>query len=190
VTPRRVDLVSSNPGKLREIREILGARGYRVRWVRATLPELQAESLAEVVRGKLAALPPSDHPQLVEDSGLFVGSLGGFPGVYSAYAYRTLGLAAILELVGAHPRAAEFRTAAGVRVGGWSRVVEGRCPGTVADGPRGRHGFGYDPIFIPRGSDRTFGELPRREKNRLSHRALAMQRIADLLDRRRGGRSP
>ncbi len=183
---RALRFVSSNPGKFREVREILGAYGVEVTWERRELPEPQADTLAEVVFSKLAALPRGSGPYLVEDSGLFLDALGGFPGVYSAYAYRTVGLEGILRLLRGRPRGAVFRTVAGVGAGPEQWTVTGATRGTIATRPRGSNGFGYDPIFVPKGLEHTFGELPASEKNRLSHRARAVRRVG----RRLAGAAP
>ena len=178
-----VGFVSSNPGKFREVRDLLAPFGLHTRWVRRTLPEPQADRLETVVRSKLAALPDDGRTYLVEDSGLFLEGLHGFPGVYSAYVYRTIGLAGLLRLLEGRSRNAVFRTVAGVRLGGRSWCVSGLSRGTIAPSLRGRGGFGYDPIFVPEGSARTFAEMPGPEKNRRSHRGAAIRRAGARLAR-------
>jgi XTP/dITP diphosphohydrolase len=181
VVARRIRFVSSNPGKFREVREILRPYGVEVRWSRRALPEAQADTLPEVVRSKLAPLPVTGGAYLVEDSGLFLEGLQGFPGVYSAYAYRTLGLTNILRLLKGRDRSATFRTAAGVRQGRSSWVVGGTVRGRIAERPRGDGGFGYDPIFIPTGDSRTFAEMSPEEKNGYSHRGRAIRAVGRRL---------
>lgn len=180
--------VSTNEGKYREVRAILREYGIDVVWLQRELAEPQADRLEAVVSAKLAALPRSAHDCLVEDSGLFIDSLGGFPGVYSAYIYRTVGLEGILRLLDGLPRNARFRTVAGVREGGASWTVSGETRGTIARQPRGSNGFGYDPIFVPAGARRTFAQMEPTEKNRLSHRAQAIRRVGRRLSRRRSRR--
>ncbi|MFZ0830010.1 MAG: non-canonical purine NTP pyrophosphatase [Thermoplasmata archaeon] len=172
--------ISTNGGKFREVRAILADYGVRVRWSRHALPEVQAERLEEVVDAKLAAASRGARV-LVEDSGLFIPALGGFPGVYSAYALHTIGLTGVLRLIRGRDRTAVFRTVAGLSIGTrrWSR--SGECQGRLAVRPRGSQGFGYDPIFIPDGETRTFGQLAPAEKNRRSHRARAIHKIGRLL---------
>lgn len=181
VAGRELRFVSSNPGKFREAREILAPFGLQVRWERRTLPEPQADTLEEVVRAKLAALRSHQGSFLVEDSGIFLDGLSGFPGVYSAYAYRSLGLDGILRALDGRSRRARFRTAAGVRTAGRSWVVSGEVVGAIARRPRGSGGFGYDPIFIPRGSRRTFAELRPEEKAAVSHRGRALRAVGARL---------
>jgi XTP/dITP diphosphohydrolase len=175
--------VSTNEGKFREVRSILAEYSIDVHWSRRVLPELQSDRLEGVVEAKLASASKRGSRVLVEDSGLFIPSLDGFPGVYSAFVLDTIGLEGILRLLAGRDRRARFRTVAGLAIGPrrWTRV--GECRGTIAKRPRGANGFGYDPLFIPEGERRTFGQLEPAEKNRRSHRARAIHRIGRLLRR-------
>lgn len=173
--------MTTNPGKLREIRTLLTPFGARIRPVRRTLPEPQADSLEEVARSKLAAVRDLPGWVLVEDSGLFIPSLGGFPGVYSAHIYRIWGLDPILELLRRRDRRAVFRTVAGLRRGNRTWLLAGACTGTIARSVRGTNGFGFDPIFIPSGSRMTFAEMESGQKDEVSHRARAMRRVGRIL---------
>ncbi len=192
-----VRFVTSNAGKVREVQRLLAGTGIRLRQDRRSLPEPQADRLEPVVRAKLAAVPRATEAILVEDSGLFLPSLGGFPGVYSAYIYRIWGCGPLLELLRSRDRSATFQAVAGVRTRAGIRLFTGACKGTIARSPRGEGGFGFDPIFRPTGSLRTFAEMEPDEKNRYSHRALAMrQAVRYLLSlphdrryRRPGGRA-
>jgi XTP/dITP diphosphohydrolase len=177
----RVTFVTSNPNKYREVRRILRPFGISVDWRRLELPEPQADSLAEVVRAKLEHVPRRRGVVLVEDSGLFIEGLGGFPGVYARYVYETIGLPGVLRLLKGKGRSAVFRTVAGVRHGRSVWLIEGRSPGSIALTPRGSNGFGYDPVFVPTGSDRTYAQMPAVEKNRTSHRARAMRGVGRKL---------
>ena len=168
-------LVTTNEGKFREARELLAPFGVRLRWRRRALPEPQADTLEEVARAKLAVLGDVGGDLLVEDSGLLIPSLGGFPGVYSAYIYRIWGLAPLLELTRRRSPEAVFRCVVGVRVGGRTRLFVGECPGRISRSLRGSHGFGFDPIFRPEDERRTFGEMTRAEKGRYSHRGRAFR---------------
>ncbi|MGA7862250.1 MAG: non-canonical purine NTP pyrophosphatase [Thermoplasmata archaeon] len=172
---------STNAGKFREVRTILAEYGVKVRWSRRKLPEVQAERLESVVQAKLSAARRAGACVLVEDSGLFIPALGGFPGVYSAYALKTIGLEGVLRLLEGRKRRAMFRTVAGLSVGSRQWMRAGVCRGRIADRPCGTHGFGYDPIFIADGETQTFGQLDPAEKNRRSHRARAIHRVGRLL---------
>ncbi len=180
-----VTFVSTNPDKAREVRHLLAREGIRVRWRRRRLPEPQADRLQEVVRSKLGAVRDLDGWVLVEDSGLFLPALGGFPGVYAAYAWRLWGarerFRPFFALLAGRRRTAIFRTVAGLQRGRRQWLFVGETRGTFADRPRGTHGFGYDPVFVPQGYRQTFGELSPAQKNALSHRGRAMRKVARFL---------
>jgi len=179
-----VTFVSTNPGKFREVRDVLAPYGVRVRWTRRPLPEPQADELSEVVDAKLEATRGVRGYVLVEDSGLFIPSLKGFPGVYSAHFLSLWGFDPILELLRHRDRKAFFRTVAGLRWGRNRWQFVGEVHGTIAAKPAGSNGFGYDPIFIPHGWDRTFAEAPAEAKNAVSHRALAMRKVGEWFEAR------
>ena len=118
---------------------------------------------------------------LADDSGLEVEALEGRPGVYSArYAgepadYEANNRKLLAELQGQSNRRARFRCVVALAdPSGKTRVVQGRCDGTIIDSPRGRAGFGYDPLFVPDGYSETFAEMSAELKNRISHRARAL----------------
>ena len=122
-----------------------------------------------------------------DDTGLEVSALDGAPGVYSA---RFAGPGCtpadnVRKLLGlmqdAGDRSARFRTVVALIRGGKEYCFEGMVGGTIARTPAGCGGFGYDPVFVPEGYDRTFAELPPAEKNRISHRARAVAKLADFL---------
>lgn len=179
-----VTFVSTNRGKYREIRDVLRPYGLRVKWKRRTLPEPQAENLDEVLAAKLDAVRDVRGYVLVEDSGLFIPALGGFPGVYSAHFLRIWRFAPILRLLEGRRRSAYFRTVAGVQNGRRRWTFAGEVTGKIALRPAGRGGFGYDPIFIPSGWRKTFAEGTAEEKNAISHRARAIRQAGELLARR------
>ncbi len=130
---------------------------------------------------------------IADDSGLEVDALGGAPGIYSArYASQNASdrqnidkLLSELARTSARQeqRSARFRCVLALAESGRIlEVFEGVVAGTIIELPRGRNGFGYDPIFLPKGLDRTFGELAPAEKDRLSHRALALEKLRAFLD--------
>jgi XTP/dITP diphosphohydrolase len=176
-----VTFLSTNPGKAREVAEVLRPYDVDVRWRRRDLPEPQAETLEEVVRAKLDASRGVKGTALVEDSGLFIPALGGFPGVYSAHFLRIWRFEPIFRLLRGRDRRAYFRTVAGVRNGSKRAMFAGEVWGHISARPAGRHGFGYDPIFVPRGWDRTFAEVPSDSKNTISHRARAIRKVGEAL---------
>ncbi|MDE1822544.1 MAG: RdgB/HAM1 family non-canonical purine NTP pyrophosphatase [Euryarchaeota archaeon] len=177
-----ITFYTSNPGKVQEVRHRLAPLGVAVRWGRRTLTEPQSDSLEEVARFKLQQVPPARDGALVEDAGLFVRGLAGFPGVYSAYVLRTLGPAGLARLTPSADRSAVFRAVLGFRRGhGRPRFFVGEAVGTIAQHPRGTGGFGFDPVFIPRGEQRTFAEMTLMEKERLSHRGKALTAFEQFL---------
>jgi XTP/dITP diphosphohydrolase len=183
-----VTFVSTNPGKFREVRQVLSPYGVRARWKRRVLPEPQAETLEEVVASKLAAVEDVRGYVLVEDSGLFIPSLAGFPGVYSAHFLRIWKFGPIFELLKRRPRDAEFRAVVGLQNGRTRRTFSGRVTGTIAMRAAGLGGFGFDPIFVPDGwGRRTFAEGSADEKNAVSHRARALRQVGAYLEQRGAG---
>jgi XTP/dITP diphosphohydrolase len=176
-----LSFVTSNVAKAAEATVFLRPRGIEIRPIIRQLPEPQADDLRTVALAKLEAVSEIAGAVFVEDSGLFVDGLGGFPGVYSAYAYRTLGIAGLLRLLEGQPRGAEFRTVAGLRVNGAKELLTGSVRGEIAPAPRGSNGFGYDPVFLPEGRRETFAEMALAEKSALSHRARAMAAVATRL---------
>ncbi len=157
------------------------ARGY---------VEVQGETLAAVTNAGAQALLASGlaPPFILEDSGLFVEALNGFPGVYSRHALETIGVAGLLRLMSGlagQSRRASFRADLLLVDGtGGRHHFEGSCLGTIAVAPAGEGGFGFDPIFIPDqpseagAPGQTFAQLPPTVKGRLSHRGGAARALA------------
>ncbi len=175
--------VTTNAGKFREVAGLLASRGIQVERVPRAYPEVQADDLGEVASFALRWLARElEGDFCLDDSGLFVTPLGGFPGVYSSYAFRTIGPGGVLRLLeGRRGRDARFETVIALRLGGEESFLRGSCAGTIAAEPKGSGGFGFDPVFIPEGRDRTFAEMSVEEKNAISHRGRAAAQLADLL---------
>jgi len=192
----RLVLGSNNRGRLREMRALLAALGHAV-LAQAELGIAEAEEpydsfLENALAKARHASRASGLPALADDSGLCVDALGGAPGVHSAYfAGREGGreardarnnaklLASLQDERGAHYRCvmAFVRGADDLA----PLVAEGEWHGEIARAPRGSNGFGYDPLFLVPGRGLTAAELADDEKNRLSHRARAAARLAELL---------
>ena len=118
-------------------------------------------------------------PIIVEDAGLFIKALNGFPGPFSNYVFKTIGINGILKLMnGINLRDATFKSVMVYYDGRSMLVSRGECKGFIAYCARGNKGFGFDPIFIPEGETRTFAEMEVYEKNRLSHRGKAARNLA------------
>ncbi len=178
-----VHVVSGNPGKLREIQFVLEKFGLSVKPVKAKKLEVQSDSLEEIA--KVAAehlLGRVPEPFIVEDTGLFIASLKGFPGPYSSYVYRTIGCEGVLKLMsGVRDRRAKFVCAAALGFEGAVQVFKGEVEGVISEEPRGRGGFGFDPIFVPLGYAKTFAEMTLEEKCSVSHRSKALEALATYL---------
>jgi XTP/dITP diphosphohydrolase len=192
----RVVVATRNPGKLREFQALLGRAGWRVEGLPpangSEEPQETGASYAENARIKaLHASRSTPLPVLADDSGLEVEALAGRPGVRSArYAgpdasdgdNRALLLA---ELRGAPARDARFVCALALaRSGAVLHETEGECRGVIVEEPRGVGGFGYDPLFLVPDLGLTFAELAPDAKNRISHRARAVDALLARLDDR------
>jgi XTP/dITP diphosphohydrolase len=183
-------LATANPDKAAEIAAILGphvelvARPDSVGEVEET-----GDTLEENARIKARALvEATGRPAIADDTGLEVTALGGRPGVYSSrlagegatYAQNVAKLLADME--GVTERSARFVTVAlALWPDGRELVAEGEIRGRIAEQGRGANGFGYDPVFVPEGGDRSFAEMTGSEKNSVSHRGRAFRALGELL---------
>jgi XTP/dITP diphosphohydrolase len=172
--------MTENPDKFREAKSILETQGIKIRQLKRAKVEIQDSSLEKIARHAIKTVSV-DHPGLllVEDSGLFIDSLRGFPGPFSSYVYKTIGLEGILRLLRGRKRSAYFQTS--IAVGSISlppRTFTGTVRGSISRKIIGSAGFGYDPIFIPKGFRQTFGQTNAEFKNSNSHRARAFLKFA------------
>lgn len=178
-----IRFVTTNEGKYREVSRKLSEAGFDCEMLAIDYPETQCDTLEEVIRSSLALL--SDKVEgdfLIDDSGLFIASLDGFPGVYSSYIFRTIGSDGVLRLLqGVEDRTAEFKCCFGLHLKGRNELLVGAVQGTITHEKRGEGGFGYDPIFVPVGGTKTFAEIPTEEKNKLSHRGKALEKLLEFL---------
>lgn len=168
---------TGNKGKAHEAQTALAPLGIEVEARDLKPVEIQGDTLEEIARAKCEVLAGKvGGPFIVDDGGLFVHALKDFPGQYSAFVLRTLGVPGILKLMeGVEDRRAHFAAVVAYHDGTRVHAFAGRCDGRLADAPRSTgHGFGFDPIFVPEGEEKTFGELPAEVKNRLSHRGRAL----------------
>ncbi|HEU0155793.1 MAG TPA: RdgB/HAM1 family non-canonical purine NTP pyrophosphatase [Stellaceae bacterium] len=180
-------IASHNPGKVEEIAALL--LPFRVETLAAaTLGLAEPEETGDTFEANAAlkahaAAQASGLPALADDSGLVVPALGGAPGVYSARwagpekDFR-IAMARVQRELGDRDRAATF---VAVLALAWpdrhAELFRGEVAGRLVWPPRGEHGFGYDPIFVPTGDTRTFGEIEPAEKHRISHRAHAFAKL-------------
>ena len=188
-------VASHNRGKVREIKALLGPHGIEPRAAgELGLAEPEETGTSFAANAELKARAAADagrHPALADDSGLWVNALDGDPGIYSA---RWAGLAKDFNLAmarierellekKAHDFSAKFVCALSLAMPprdgepGEIQTFEGEVHGRLTFPPRGTHGFGYDPIFIPDGWEQTFGEIDPHVKNAMSHRARAFEKL-------------
>lgn len=198
-------IATGNPGKIREIRESLRALPLKLRYLEEFPDISPVEEVGQTYKENaiLKTLRYSKHEgvcALADDSGLEVDALGGIPGVLSARyggdhasdQERTEKL--LMALSPHHGQARTARFVCCMALAGWPlgsqassddprllHVSEGKCEGLIVKEPRGNNGFGYDPVFVPTGYDRTFAELPAEIKNVISHRAQALAAMREFL---------
>ncbi len=174
--------VSSNKHKFLEISRMMENKGITVEWKRMKYEEIQADTTEEISLDSARKLSASiGEPFFLEDTGIFLDSLGGFPGPYSSYVQSKIGNSGILRLIEGRNRSAYFLTVITYFDGRLFHQFSGKLNGTIAQSERGNLGFGYDPIFIPDGFDITLGEMELESKNRISHRSKALQALVDYL---------
>ncbi len=184
---RRLVIASHNAGKVREISELLephGIEGVPAAALGLPEPEETGDTFLANAELKARAATGAGLPALADDSGLAVAALGGAPGIYSArwagpdrdFAHA---MAKVHDRLGDRPRAAAFVAALALAwPDGHVEAFEGRVEGRLVWPPRGDRGFGYDPVFVPDGHDETFGEMAPEAKARITHRALAFEKLA------------
>jgi XTP/dITP diphosphohydrolase len=173
--------VTSNKGKFAEASDIFA--GLEQQNIGYT--EIQADTLEEVAAfGIMEVTARLNGPVMIEDAGLFVQALKGFPGVYSAYVQRTIGNAGILRLMqGLENRNAFFKSVVAYAEPGQEPVMfSGEVHGAIGFEQRGEKGFGYDPIFYIKGI--SLGEMETDQKNKISHRGASMRALRKWLDER------
>jgi len=173
--------VTGNRGKFEEAKGILGDVEQR----NIGYTEIQADTLEEVAAfGMKEVSERLDGPVMIEDAGLFIDCLRGFPGVYSAYVFDTIGNEGILRLIdGVADRRAIFRSVLGYAEPRMEPIFfRGELVGEIAQKPRGSGGFGYDPIFEVGG--KTIAEMGLAEKNSISHRGASIRALNSWISSR------
>lgn len=195
---KRLVIATRNKGKKREIQGMLKGVAADI----VGLPDLEIDIPQVVEDGKTfrqnaikKALTFSLYSQemvLAEDSGLAVDSIGGKPGIRSARFAHTNAtdeenntkLLSLMKNIPARKRQATFVCVAALAENGnLLGTVEGKCPGIIGFGPKGKNGFGYDPLFTPKGYQETFAELEASVKNKISHRGKAIEKMKAILEK-------
>ncbi len=176
----RLLFVTSNANKLREARRLLG---FSIGHSGLELDELQSIDTGLVARHKaLQAYNRLRTPVIVEDTGLYIDGLNGFPGALVKWAVRGLGYEGLCRIVDRCPnRKAYAQTCIAFCDGKRVRLFNGRINGTIAMHPKGKRNFGWDYIFIPKGRRKTFAEMSIGEKNVISMRRKAFDRLRRFL---------
>jgi XTP/dITP diphosphohydrolase len=175
--------VTSNVHKFQEARRILSEHKLATAKLKVEALEIQDDSLENIAKfSALDAVKNCGLPVFVEDAGLFIDCLGGFPGPYSKYVYSTVGLKGILKLMkNVENRGAHFMSVVAFATSERPPICfVGKVEGKISLQEQGTAGFGYDPIFEPDdGGGRTFAEMSTEEKNVVSHRGNALRKFGE-----------
>ena len=170
---------SSNLHKFEESQRILSNLGLSISLFETTLKEIQSNSLNVIAKQKaIDAYSKIQKPVIVEDDGLFIKSLDGFPGPYSSYVYDTIGNKGIIRLLeNSKLRDAKFMAIIAYCNGNddvklFESSISGKISSVIEQG-----GWGYDPIFIPNGESKTYANVS--DKDKFSHRSASLQKFSD-----------
>lgn len=189
-----MDLIfaSGNPHKIKEISSIIGSEfrllGLNDFGITEEIPEEELTLEGNALAKARYVHKITGMNVFADDTGLETEALNGLPGVHSArFAGGEKDSAANIRkllamLSGSDNRRARFRTVIALILDDKEYLFEGIIPGNIIDENRGVNGFGYDPVFIPEGENRTFAEMELDEKNRLSHRSRAFIKLKEFLD--------
>jgi XTP/dITP diphosphohydrolase len=199
----KIVLASTNPDKLREFQaliriyppfEIVSPEGFLRNADKIGYVEVHSTYLENATAKARLVNQGCHYPTLADDSGLEVAALGGRPGIHSARYSKLRGTPAnaaqyeanrnllLQELRGKSDRSAKFICALALVIEGLLITATGEMEGQITEEPRGDHGFGYDPIFLPKGSQKTLGQMTEEEKNLISHRTIALKNLFETLE--------
>jgi XTP/dITP diphosphohydrolase len=180
---------TSNQNKVSEANKVGQEYGVSFRQINVMYPEIRADSVRTVAEdGARFVFSQMNRAVIVEDSGLFIEALNGFPGAYSSFVFGKIGNAGILRLLdGVEDRRARFVSAIGYKDDDGESLFEGVSEGYITPQERGKHGFGYDPIFMPEGSTKTFAE-DLKKKHEVSHRRKAAELFCKFIRERPSSR--
>ncbi|MBN2518781.1 MAG: RdgB/HAM1 family non-canonical purine NTP pyrophosphatase [Candidatus Altiarchaeota archaeon] len=181
---KRIIFVTTNKYKVEEANKV--GMGYSVEFIpdNYDYPELRTGNDPEevAVYGSKLAFAKIGKPLIVEDSGVFIDAFGGFPGICSAFFFKKIGIEGVLKLMeGVGDRSTSMKSCVCYCDGRTTKTFIGETRGRIADGQLGKGGFGYDPIFIPEGYDRTFAE-DGKTKAQVSHRARSFKKFCEWYD--------
>ena len=180
-----IKFVTSNEHKFQEIGRKLTLSGISIEWVKMAYEEIQADNTSDISMDSAEKLSREIHePFFLEDTGLYIDSLNGFPGPYSSFVSRTIGNEGILKLLKGADRVARFITVITYWDGEGFHQFTGTLEGEISLEIKGSGGFGFDPIFIPSGQAKTLSDMSLDEKNSISHRSRALERFVSFLPRK------
>ncbi len=172
---------SSNKHKFDEAKKILSTFNIELEFFRCNLLEIQSNDIKDIaVKKATEAFGLCKDSVIVEDDGLFINSLNGFPGPYSSYVFKTIGNNGILKLV-LKNKSARFQSVIAYCDKSRNKLFSATLKGKISNRSRGT-GWGYDPIFIPNGRSTTYAELS--DKHKVSHRYRALKKFASWYQNR------
>jgi XTP/dITP diphosphohydrolase len=177
---------SSNENKFLEIENILEKeKGIKIHFSKIILKEIQSESIIEVAEDKVKkAFNIIKKPVIVEDDGLFIKDLNGFPGIYSSFVFKTIGNKGILNLLKDNRnRKANFISIFSFFDGKIIESFSGETTGCITTKIL-PEGWGFDPIFKPENEDKTYGQIDILKKNKISHRSKALRKFLEWYDQK------
>jgi XTP/dITP diphosphohydrolase len=180
---KTIYLLTSNPGKVEEIKLHLKKFGIDVLAKDMEIPEIKSDSQEEIAIEKVKfAAKKIKKPVIAEDTGIYFEAYKNFPGTNSRWVIESIGYEGILKLLGGKSKKAYFKTTIGLcEPGKEPRIFTGICKGGITEKIRGtpHPRLPYDAIFVPEGETRTFAEMTKEEKNKYSHRAKAVERFSE-----------
>jgi XTP/dITP diphosphohydrolase len=177
---KEILFITGNKKKAEEVKAITG---LDVLTKSLDIPEIQALDVEEVAKAKaLAAFQLTGQPVIVDDTGMSIEALNGLPGALVAWFLDTLRPEGILKMLnGEKNRKASVSTCIAYADQNGAAVFTGTIRGKIADSLKGENGFGYDPIFVPDGYDRTYAEMTSEEKNEISMRKIALLKFKEFM---------
>ena len=177
---------SSNENKFQEAERILSDLGVQINFYKTILEEIQSNGLNDIAEKKaINAYDLIQKPVIIEDDGLFINSLNGFPGPYSSYAYDTIGNKGIMNLLeNSKVRDANFVSIIAYCDNDYGvKLFESSIPGKISSVIE-KGGWGYDPIFIPDGESKTYANVS--DKDKFSHRSASLKKFSNwFLDKQK-----
>ena len=177
---------SSNENKFQEAERILSDLGVQINFYKTILEEIQSNDLNDIAEKKaINAYDLIQKPVIIEDDGLFINSLNGFPGPYSSYAYDTIGNKGIMSLLeNSQTRDANFVSIIAYCDNDYGvKLFESSIPGKISSVIE-KGGWGYDPIFIPDGESKTYANVS--DKDKFSHRSASLKKFSNwFLDKQK-----